>query len=739
VKKANEAKPNDLLRAAREAQGLSPKQVAELIGCDTNMYYRWERGTIAPSPHYREKLCEVLKKENPEELGILPRTHTPKSPAATTYPPMRLPPLIGRDEAIAEVCDLLQNSHTRLLTLTGAPGIGKTQLALHTAKELHDKSAFADGVFTFMLETISEIDRDLIVTVIARKLGLEVTGEFPLLERLKTHLHDKRLLLVLDNCEHLIQVCAELAETLLRSCPNLTLLTTSTELLRIEEEIAWTVPPLRYPAPSHLLTSECLRTYSAIQLFEMRRRKVLPGFTVTDANAFAVAQICACLDGHTLAIRLAAGVDTLSVQQIVDQLDNCLPLLVGGNRTGEERHETMQKTIEWRYSLLSQDEKILLQRLSVFRGGWTQEAAKVVCSGEGLEADAIPGTVLYLRKKSLIDVEKHGKAARTRLLETIRQYAYGQLCKTGKAEITKRRHLEFFLHMVEETRVQAIQEPISAYKSLEVERQNLWAALEWCLLEVQEDSAKLLLHLAAQLGNLWYLSGDWKEARFWLSIALAKVDKTGDSLKHTEEYAVALRVAAMLALTQNDRNQAESLFEKSMMLYRELGNEEDARHTQALHTMVHNEKEGLLAMSTFFEEQSILHPELHDELNSATVLFNNGRLAVMECSLSKARSLFGQALKLFKKAGYQLGATECLYSLGITALLEEKYKDAAIFCKKSLIKVRQLSQKERIADILQTLGYIMLFLENNEEAMEYFKESIELSSIVGNMRTYMVV
>ena len=642
-----ETNRNEKLYQARKDKGWTQEEAAAKIGVTSVTFSRWERNEQPPQRSLHEKICEVFGVKGIEELGISPPTRTSKSFTVFTVPtdpPMHLPQLTGRDDAIAEVCALLQNSHIRLLTLTGAPGIGKTSLALRVREKLdnkrvEDKSIFAHGTFFVPLDTISEHDEGKIVTAIARELKLEDPGAIGL-DDLKIYLQDKHMLLILDNCEHLKLACAKLAETLLRSCPTLTMLTTSTERLRIEEEtVVWHVLPLEYPdLKEHLPPINRLREYSAIELFETQRRKVRPEFTITDKNAHAIAQICARLDGHTLAIRLAAGLERPSEWQIEERLNNCLPLLIGGNRTDAERHETILKTIEWRYDLLSEIEKTLLQRLSVFRGGWSEEAAKVVCAGDGLRADDIPGMLEYLARKSLIDVVRHEKTTRDRLLEIIRQYTYRRLRDTGKAEGIHRRHRGAFFQMAEEYAQFSDPVPEAVRVYTEAEYENLQTALKWCLDE--EDNGETLLEFVANLIDILVINGGQDEGVYWLAKAIENDTETELTLDET----------GFLASAQDDFKigdnlpEAYNLFEKALQHY----------------------------------------TEQDDKKGEATCLLWLGHIDLLEGNYQDALISLKKSLTLYFELDNSPRIAQSLAYLGITMLRLENYTEAAAFLEDSL-------------------------------------------------------
>ena len=301
---------------------------------------------------------------------------------------------------------------------------------------------YEDGSWLVELAPLS--DPELVAQAVGSVLGVSEQPGRPLIETLAEALKDKKMLLVLDNCEHLIEACASLAEALLRSSENLKILATSREALGITGESSWPVPPLSLPDPRHLPAVEGLPSYEAARLFLERAMAVEPGFEITEQNALAVAQVCYRLEGIPLAIELAAArTKVLPVEQISGRLEESLQLLSGGGRTAMPHHRTLRATMDWSHGLLDREEQGLFRRLSVFAGGFTLEALEAVCGGDGLEGDGVLDLLTSLVDKSLVLVTEHGGETRYRQLETVRQYAWGKLEESGEAERIRRRHAEY--------------------------------------------------------------------------------------------------------------------------------------------------------------------------------------------------------------------------------------------------------------------------------------------------------
>jgi non-specific serine/threonine protein kinase len=408
----------------------------------------------------------------------------PNPSTATAGPPTNLPisltSFIGREREIAEVTRLLAGppSESRLLTLTGAGGCGKTRLALRVAGEaLGD---FPDGVW--LVELAALADPALVAGAVAMAVGVREVPGRALTESLVDHLRDRTLLLILDNCEHLVAAAAGLADVLLRSCPRLRVLATSREPLGSAGETIWRVPSLTLPplsaADAPLL--EPLTRYEAVRLFVERARAAVPAFAPSAENAPALVEICRRLDGIPLAIELAAArVRVFSAAQIAARLDDRFRLLTAGPRTALPRQQTLRATVDWSYDLLAEPERALLRRLSVFAGGWTFEAAEAVAAGDGIQTHAVLDLMAQLVDKSLVIAEEQRGAVRYRLLETIRAYARDRLLEAGEAERTRDRHLAYFLGLAEEAepRLRGAEERVTLDR-LEAEHANLQAALE---------------------------------------------------------------------------------------------------------------------------------------------------------------------------------------------------------------------------------------------------------------------
>ncbi len=432
----------------------------------------------------------------------------------STNLPVQLTSFVGREREMTEVKRLLPTA--RLLTLTGTGGAGKTRLALHVAADVLEE--FPNGVWLVELAALS--DPALVPHTIASALRIREASGSPMLATLLDYLQYKKLLLMLDNCEHLIEACAHLAEAMLRACPDLRILATSREPLGVPGELAWRVPSLSLPEPGWLPSPETLMKYGAVRLFIERAAVGQPTFTLTPQNSVPVATVVQRLDGIPLAIELAAArVQGLSVEQIARRLDDLFRLLTRGSRTSPPRHQTLQGVLDWSYHLLSEAEQMVLRRLAVFAGGWTLEAAEEVCGG-GVEFDVLD-LLTQLVFKSLVLMDERGGEVRYRFLETVRQYSWNKLSSSGEIAKLRERHRDSSLRLVERAEVE-LQGPNQRMwlERLETEHDNLRAALEWSLTE--GGGAEPGLRLAGCLWRFWHERGYWSEGRRWLEAALER-------------------------------------------------------------------------------------------------------------------------------------------------------------------------------------------------------------------------
>ena len=523
---------------------------------------------------------------------------------------------IGRERELAEVNRLL--ARTPLLTLTGSGGCGKTRLSLQVAADLIEQ--FPDGAWFAEFAPLS--DPGLVPQTVATVLGLMEEPGKPISQTLTEHLKDKRLLLLFDNCEHLLDACAKLADTLVRQCPHLKILASSREALGIIGEQAYRVPSLSLPDPKQVHTPGSIAQFEAVLLFTDRARLARADFQVTNQNVSALASVCYRLDGIPLAIELAAArVRFLSVEEIDGKLDQRFHLLTGGSRTALPRQQTLRSLIDWSYDLLGDPEKLLLQQLSVFAGGWTLAAAEQVCIGAGMADGEVLDLLSSLSDKSLVVAEQKDGHSRYRLLETVRQYAREKLVESGGGEAVRERHRDYFLALAEEAEPKLVgAEQAEWLQRLEEEHENLRAGLDWSLLAAGSDGG---LRLCGALENFWRARGHFSEGREWCSRVLGKAG--GEN--RMPERANVLNVTGVLAYYQSDYPAARALQEECLAIRRHVGDKRGMASSLNNLGNVAQDQGDYPAARSLHEESLAIVRELGDRRRIAASLGNLGSVA----------------------------------------------------------------------------------------------------------------
>jgi predicted ATPase len=571
---------------------------------------------------------------------------------------------VGREREVLEVKRLL--AMTRLLTLTGVGGSGKTRLALRVASDL--AGAYPDGAWLVELAALSE--GELVPQAVARALSVREGPNRPLIETLEEDLRSRRMLLVLDNCEHLVEAAARLVDALLGKCPRLRVLATSREALDVAGEVTWTVPSLSVPGPRHAPTTEELEGYESARLFIERARQRDPSFVLTPRNARAVAQICRRLDGIPLAIELAAArAGVLSAEKIAERLDDSLRLLTGGGRSAVPRHQTLRATLDWSHELLAGPERKLFGRLSVFAGGWTLEAAEAVGAGDGIEGGDVLDLLGRLVDKSLVMVEEG--ALPYRMLEPVRQYAQERLEAGGEAQRARERHAEHYLALAEAAEPELMgPDQASWLERLGIEHGNLRAALSWALdAEETGERAEIGLRLAAALGRFWNAHSP-SEGLGWLERGLARGGAPPVRAK-------ALKGAGWIAIWQGDYEEAVTMLEEGLASFKEL---EDKSSVATLlfelgTAVVHRGDHG--RVKALRQEAEALRPELSDRRAIAELLIFLGQAALVEGDHDRAVAHFEEGLTLSRELEDTWNIAMCSCSLGVTALARGDHERAA--------------------------------------------------------------
>ncbi len=572
------------LRLKRKAFDLTREALADRVGCSVSMIRKLEEEERRPSAQIAGLLAEIFKIPLTERTAFLRfargdwsstpslgdeeapwriSTHTAIAQRSRSNVPATFTSLIGRDKDITAIHDYLTNPDIRLVTLIGAPGIGKTRLSIASASRSLDE--FSDGVFFVVLSPLDQ--PSLIPSAISQALGYIEKNNLSPEEHLIEGIGNKRMLLVLDNCEHLIEDVARLASSLLSACSRLKILTTSREALGIPGEWLYSVPALDMPKEYSIIDVETVSEFPALALFAERARAARSDFALNPENIRAVVSICSQLDGLPLAIELiAARVKTLSIEQIAARLDDRFALLTSGSRIAASRQQTLRAALDWSYELLTETERELFRQLSVFAGGFTLEALESVALLDSNQS--ILDALSRLVDKSLLLVEQQDQP-RYRFLEPIRQYARDKLNETGESNLIQDRHLNHYLRVAEETEPYLFGVGQQDWKNrLELDHDNLRVALAWSLESNQIEAG---LKMAGALAWFWHNKGHLSEGNLWLEKILASGIGT-----HGKERAKALRASSILATGSGDYIRAKAFAESSIKLYREIGDDRGA-------------------------------------------------------------------------------------------------------------------------------------------------------------------
>jgi predicted ATPase/transcriptional regulator with XRE-family HTH domain len=763
------------VRRQRKALDLTQAELARRVGCAEGTIRMIEADARRPSRQIATRLAEQLAIA-PADRTIFIQSARAELGANRLGPPVtfnrrrtNLPsqptPLIGRAREVAQVCAMLRTPDVRLVTLTGPGGVGKTRLALQATVELLDD--FADGICVVNLAPIT--DAGLLASVIAQTLDIREAAGRPLLDQLKDFLHDKHLLLLLDNFEQIV-IAATMVADLLATCPRLTVLVTSREVLHLRGEKELSLPPLALPDLKRLPPLTALAQYAAVELFIARARDVQHDFVVNDQSAPMVAEICHRLDGLPLAIELAATrIKVLTPQALLEQLGDRLKLLTGGARDLPSRQQTLRNTLDWSYHLLDVGEQIVFRRLGVFVGDRALEAVEAVCRADDERPHAVLDELAALVDKSLLrQAARVDGAPHFVMLETIRAYALEQLEVHGEAEALRQRHAGYYLTLAETAAPQLHgANQLQWLDRLETEHDNVRAALAWSQatadshLTGSAEAAELGLRLAGALARFWFVRGYWSEGRSWLAGALVRGDaapplvratalnwlgylesEAGDSASARTHYqaslaigrsmgdrptiATALRGLGLCALMQSMRDfgNVEALLEESLALFQEL------RDTWNIGIGLH--ALGVLAQrqraydqaNVLLEESLALFRHLHDNRYITLLLLKLGMNARLQGEYARAESYLEECLALAAQLGDRPIRAEALNILGNLARNQGDYARAAACYDESLALCRDLGDLFQIVSVLQDQGYLAQQQGDQARAAVLLRESL---------------
>jgi predicted ATPase/DNA-binding CsgD family transcriptional regulator len=586
---------------------------------------------------------------------------------------------VGRGREIAEVRRLLAG--TRLLTLTGSGGCGKTRLALEVARGV--ASEYPHGVWFVDLAAIH--DPQLVPAAVASVFGILERPERSAADALVAALRAKTILLVLDNCEQLLPGSAVLVEALLRACPDVRIVATSREPFGLTGETQWRVPPLSLPDPGRGAHDASADDGEAVQLFRERAKASSASFDITERNAAAVRQICARLDGIPLAIELAAArVRAFGVEEIAARLDD--RLLAGTSPTANPRHQTLRAVTDWSYALLSEAERTMFRRLAVFAGGWTLAAAEAVClAPDEPRADA-PDLLMRLVDKSLVLADTRQSEARYRMLETVRRYAFERLRESGEERETLRRHRAWYLDLARAAEPRLIGRDQKEWLDrLEVEHDNLRAALEFCR---TDEDAEPELRLAGTLYWFWFLHGHWAEGRRRLEGALARAAGGGPA-----PLPKVLQGAMFFAWRQGDFGRAITLGERGLAVCAEQHDDRGRARLLTWLALSQLQQGGHRTAAALAEQSLAVARELNDKWLLSLALGNLGTVARHEGDYARAARYYGECLALAREVEDNFRISYSLRNIGIVAMHQEDYDQASAAYKESLIVGRDIGDR----------------------------------------------
>jgi predicted ATPase/DNA-binding XRE family transcriptional regulator len=714
----------ELLRFLRRKADLTQRELAIAVGYSESQISRLEKNERAPDEAtLAARFVPALYIEDEPkwvarllELGASTHAHTSEAdalqPIAEAKPtphnlPIQLTSFIGREKEIIEIKRLLSGSdgNVRLLTLTGPGGCGKTRLALQAAFGMLE--VFPDGVW--LVEFAPLADPLIVPQTVSVVLGLKEEQRHPLLVTLTNHLRGKRVLLVLDNCEHLIQPIAQLAEALLQACPGVFILSTSREMLSVAGERSLSVHSLAIPDSRAAMSTKAALQSDAVRLFVERANSVAPHFALTDQNVSAVVQVCQRLDGIPLAIELAAArLKILSTEQLTARLNDTFHLLTGGSRTALHRQQTLQATMDWSYGLLSEKEQHLLRRLSVFAGGWTLEAAEAVCASEGLESTGILDGLTQLVNKSLVLIERvQGEEIRYRMLEIIRQYAMGKLTASSEVNEAQQQHARYYLAQAEAYLFGP------GFLRLEQQHDNLRTALAWCLSNTGDVELGLRLATAMSSGMFPVESCRWLEA------VLSRADTAGVNI--TLARANALFELGHVLAYRGDYAAGRAHMTHSLKLFQELGEYSRVAWTLGRLGILAREQGDATTARAQLEESIALFRELGDKHGIASSSVSLGEVAVLQEDPEWAIPLLEEGLELMKERKDVFGPNWVgwvLNHLGHIAQIQGQYTRAMRLHEESI------SQFREVEELYRDLGFVWGYESLGETALAEGKAAI---------------
>jgi predicted ATPase len=637
--------------------------------------------------------------------------------------PYQLTSFVGREQEIAQLEELV--TANRLVTLTGAGGAGKTRLAIEVASRL--TGAFPDGVWLVELGALSDLR--LAPQAVAKALEVKEQRARPVLDTLGDYLASKKLLLVLDNVEHLLDACVRLVDEILRRCRDVAVLVTSRERLGVAGELTYRVPSLTVPVPRDNLTADALLAYEGVRLFVDRARLLRPDFSVTSENAASLASLCYRLDGIPLAIELAAPrLRSMSVQELSQGLDQRFALLTDGSRTALPRHRTLRSMLDWSYDMLTERAQAMLLRVAVFADGWTLASAEQVCAGHGIDALDVIERLTSLVDKNLVVTDEQAGATRYRMLETVRQYALDRLRDSGEEARWRGSHLAHFTALAEEfwaAREGPKQQ--SWLARIASEHDNLRAALAWSA----ESSPLEGLRLAAAVDVFWRIRGHLTEGREWLAQLLDAVPID----RQKRERAHGLYGAAVLAILQGDYAAGKRLLQQSLAISREIDDPNSAARVLGGMAWLSIEK------ADYPEAEALARESVHSARamgDRRLLLYSLGYLAIAlhrQGQWAAARELFEQALAVARELGTPSRIGNLLNDIGRAESVEGRLDLALKHFAEGMTILHGLGDRPGVIESLEGLAGVAAATAAPRRAARLWGAADALRQETGKART----
>ncbi|HST05487.1 MAG TPA: tetratricopeptide repeat protein [Chloroflexia bacterium] len=757
------------LKQRRKELGITQEELADHIGCSLSALQKIEGGERRPSGQVVHLLADFFSILRDERAAFTVFARTGRTgPAASTTPsggktldapwraislrhtnlPVVLSDLIGREQEEETTRNFLLNAKVRLLSLSGPPGVGKTRLALQVASDLAGN--FEDGVTFVDLAAIE--NPAMVIPTVAHTLGLKTAGDVPVEIMLLNFVRERRMLLVLDNFEQVLDAASEVVK-LMEASPWLKVLITSREALHVRGERRFSVPPLKVPDPSTYIqrgslageppSLEALATYPSIELFIERAQAVSPEFELTKEIAVDVAAICAALEGLPLAIELtAARAGHFSPREMRAALGNIHAAGYPAARDAPARQRSLKNAFGWSYGLLDPTEQKLFKRLSVFVHGCSLAAAESVCNTAGDLGTSISEALTSLVEKSLIIRLYEGGVSRYMMLETIREYAHNELEADQEGQHTKRQHAYYYSVLVHEAESHLAGPDQSEWlDNLATDHDNIRTALGWLLRNGTSEEAlvRMALQIAADMGRFWYLRGYYEEGREWLNTTLRNVQSR---LALADEgpvdrglvalYVRGLDIAGWLALTQGDHPTARKLWESGLDLDQAWGNNRRSGHLLNGLAQIALDRLSYEEAISLFQKGLNLAREGDDKLLIARILNNLANVYRNMMDYVAARQCYEDSLLLLRTLGDKTNMVGPLNNLGLVSMDLEDYIAARSYLEESLHLCRELDQKQALAFALAFMGQLEARELDFDKASRAYNEALSLAHDLGS-------